>query len=224
MLRASLLILFFILILMVSVSASGRESLVSHFSEAAATSYQGASDYRGNLESKPQEKWTDLELEEYLSSTLWAVYNAMVAYELSSNRIAEGTNDLISAGFLPGVPGNPFQDWKPIQILEPGNGFSPGDLVILLPGMEHYSIVGSFDSFDLRPMSFELGIYGPNVEFAALGEANPGPHNDEWAVVPEGTLYMLGIHKEPASVTAEKIQRRIDESKKGRNETVEEAP
>jgi len=130
--------------------------------------------------------WTTAQQEIYLNNSLWVVYYGMLTYGIDGHfHIPTDLNELVDLGYIQEWPQNPYNDWEPIQVLDAGDGFSPGDLCLLVAPPGHRDGKGKLSS--------ELCIFGPDVEFAQHGQVEPIDMNEEWAVIPEGVLYMLGI-------------------------------
>jgi hypothetical protein len=136
------------------------------------------------LLDKERDEWTTAEIQDFESSSLWVVYTATMSYQFEHkmNPPAE-FQDLVEQSYVEHWPENPYNNWKPVEVLAFEDGFSAGNLAYA-PAPEDYrdgKHVGAF----------EMVIYGPDIEFAAHGSIKPVQLED-WVVVPEGALYMLG--------------------------------
>jgi hypothetical protein len=143
---------------------------------------------RAVLEGKPQAEWADFEIQGYLYTALWTVYLGAAAYVYDHRVAPQNAEVLQNSGYVAQWPGNPFNDWLPMELKLPSDGFSSGDLCLQICPVDFYSGYQT-----LVPRCFELGVYGPDTAFAQFGDAAPMDENT-WAVVPDGTVYMLGYY------------------------------
>jgi len=216
-------LLIVVIVLTAIAPASASHPAVADYHAGKISKYEsGISDMRTELESIPVENWGDAHLAEYSSLAFWLTYHAYTAYLFTYDDIPNDFNDLLTAGFISEIPGNPLREWEPMQVLEISDGFSAGDLVIQTAPASHYSIVGSFESYDLRPLSYELSVYGPSESHFQGVSANPSEGNT-WAIQPSGILVMAGVYCESADITLEKIEARLnaleeDKIEEGENE------
>lgn len=167
---------------------------------------QGLEDALAVLHSKNQDEWTPLEIQQYLNQAMWAVDLGIVQYVGDHLELPSTVESLSGTDYIPHWPDNPFNGFQPVKLLTNADGFQAGELVYFPCPVEHYSGIKN-----PRPRSFELAVYGPDTEFARLGDAEPMPGNDKWVVVPEGALYMTGMFTESGKHLKEKIQRRKPE-------------
>ena len=160
--------------------------------------------YQRVLESKPAAQWEDTEIEHYLWSALWYVLYANHVYDLEIGETAPDLHSLVDLGYMRFWPGNPLNDWEPIEVLAVHDEFSPGALVYQICPVDFYSGLE-----DPRPQSYELGIYGPTPEFGSRFDAETLELNT-WAVLPSGILYNAGAHTESTRTTIAKIEKRLE--------------
>jgi hypothetical protein len=199
-----------LVLLLPAIEAFAAHPAVASYHKSKVAEYQmGLDDLRSELESIPAEDWSDAHLAEYSTDVFWLMYHAYTAYVFTNDRIPDGPDDLASAGLITEIPGNPLHDWAPVQVLEIWDGFSAGDLVIQIAPVSHYSLVGNFESYDLRPLSFELAVYGPREDHFQGVAAAPAQGNT-WATQPSGVLVMAGVYCETADETLQKIEERMN--------------
>ena len=190
-------------------SATVREEIIIKYLESCRTNYGQMQDARIILEQTPNEEWTDAQIQTYLADVLWTVCHGMVVYKFEFNEVGVSLEDMVTLGYFPEIPGNPFSNWEPISLAQGNPGFSAGNLFILLPPPDFYSYVGDGQgNYEIKPMSFELGIFGPTIEFAATGLAKPD-NNNTWAQAPNGTYFLLGSFRETVKQSDEKRLARI---------------
>jgi hypothetical protein len=163
---------------------------------------------RQKLDSVPSAEWTDPAIQQYLSEAIWVVYLGAIYYSYKNNRLPSDFTSLSNSEYVPTWPGNPFSNWEPMVVVERAGEFKAGAFSLQICPPEYYSRIK-----DSRPLSFELGIFGPNPEFAT-GQAEPLNLNS-WAMIPEGTVYMLGTYTEPASSVKRKLEKIQSEQKGG---------
>jgi len=142
-------------------------------------------DLKHEMQQIEPSKWEPALVEDYLASALWIAYIGTIVSSYEAGNVGLSnlirSDDIIADGFVSVWPGNPFADWRPMAILAPSDGFSPGDLTLQY----------SYDYFG----SFEAGVYGPDEDMIGLrGAAAPLAQNQGWAVVPNGSLFMMGFN------------------------------
>ena len=149
------------------------------------------------LKAKPAAEWTDEELQHYLANSLWAVYSAVMAYVLEQEEMPVSLQQVQGCGYLATWPENPFDDWSPMEVTSMSDDFSPGDFCLQVCPSDYFSYKGSHGQ--LTAQSYELAVFGPNENFAALyGDPAPNDYN-AWALVPDGAVYMVGTYTQPAN-------------------------
>ena len=129
--------------------------------------------------------WSTALQDSYLNSALWVVYYGMLTYGFDGHfSLPAEPAELVDLVYIQTWPLNPYNNWEPMQVLDPTDEFSPGDLCLLVPvgQREHGS-----------KMASELCVYGPDIDYALHGDAEPMDINEDWVVVPDGAVYMLGI-------------------------------
>lgn len=187
--------------------ATVKDDVINQCHEACAVNYTKMLEARKILEQNPSEEWTDSQMQTYLYNALWTVFNAMIVYQFEFDEACTSMGDLVSLGYFPEVPGNPYSDWEQMTLETANPTFSPGNLFIVLAPPDFYSYVtDSQGNRELKPLSFELGIFGPTIEFAKTGLAKTDP-DSSWAYVPEGTYFLLSTFTE---TTAQSDEKRAD--------------
>jgi len=136
------------------------------------------------LLNKDREQWTEAEIQDFESYSLWVVYDATMSYQFEHKMQAPADfEELVKQGYIEHWPENPYDDWRPVEVLGFDDGFSAGNLAFA---------AAPEDYRDGKPVgAFEMVIYGPDVEFAENGRIE-SVQLEEWVTVPEGALYMLG--------------------------------
>ena len=178
--------------------ADFKSDTIARYESSIAKIQQNLTDSEAVLRAPADGGWSDLDLEQHLHNALFAVYTGIVYYEYDNRELPTDVASLAGTKYVPNWPANPLNNFEPVQVLGLADEFSPGELVLQICPPEFYSKMN-----DSRPLSFELAVYGPTVEFAALGTAAPLKINT-WAVTPEGALYMAGAHTETAISMREK--------------------
>lgn len=167
-----------------------NNSLLSEYRTRVQDKVVDLAKSRAVLEAKDQAEWTAVDIQTYLLDSLWAIYDGLIMYEYKNRLMPDELSDMNGTEYVPVWPGNPFADWAPMEVLGVEDGFKAGDFVLQLCPPEFYSGINS----TLR-LNFELGIYGPDKEFASLGTPRPNEHNT-WATTPTGVYYMVGAYTE----------------------------
>lgn len=205
----SVAVLFLFSLLPATQALAGHPAVANYHAGKIAEYQTGVSDLRTELASIPPEDWSDAHLAEYSTDVFWLMYHAYTAYVFRNDRIPDSPDELVSAGLITDIPGNPLRGWESVQVLDTWDGFSAGDLVIQTAPVSHYSLVGSFEDYDLRPLSFELAVYGPREDHFQGVAAAPAEGNT-WASQPAGILVMAGVYCETADETLQKIEERMN--------------
>lgn len=171
--------------------------LVTTHKEKAAKHQVKLSAVTQVLRSKDQSQWQQSEVDSYFAEVIWTVYNGLNAYAFEHENLPARLEDLVSAGYLSEWPSNPLHNWEPVRVVDASSEFSPGDLWLAICPVEEYSFSGTFDSYRLVPMSFELGIFGSTRETPYL--AGGAQADNKWApATPAGTLYQAGTFSSSA--------------------------
>ena len=187
------------------VHAMDRSELLDQYIDESTSSYQSMMDKQEFL-FLSQPAWQDVEQSEYLFYAFWTVYNGVLAYKLDNDRLPTDLHEVVSGGYAPGWPVNPYDNWEPMRVVDSAAEFAPGCLVWQVCPPEEYSYIGAIAERNLIPLSFELGIYGPDLEFARLGAPEVMQFNN-WAVVAKGTLYQAGSHRQTRNRPLTRIHR-----------------
>jgi hypothetical protein len=191
----------------ISPSLAQNESLLDRFRTRVQDKAVDLAKSRAVLESKASAEWTAEEIQAYLLDSLWTITYGLNLYEENNNRMPDELSDMSGTEYIPVWPGNPFADWAPMDVLGVTDGFKAGDLVLQVCPPEFYSRINN-----PIPLSFELGIYGENIAFAGLGNAEPSKYNT-WATTPEGVYAMVGAYTETAAHMRKKWARRKQQQK-----------
>jgi hypothetical protein len=219
--RALAMALVTCLILFNQAFAMNRPELIQEYKDQAAASYTKMLELQEFLHLS-QPAWTDVEQEEYLFHAFWTIYNGLLAYRMENDHLPVNLHDVVTANYAPGWPLNPYDNWAEMGISDSVDGFAPGCFVLQTCPSDYYSYSGPVASQILIPLSFELGIYGPAIEFARLGDPQVMEFND-WASVIEGTLYQAGSHRETAKVTDRKRDKRRKQAEENSSENASNA-
>ena len=192
---------------------------------SALAAHQGMADYQRQKMSKftapvaelaaelmqtGPDDWDDAKLSKYGVNVCWLLYHAINCYMFERDELPTSLDDLVSAGLISEVPGNPLHNWEPVQLLELSDGFSALDVVIQEAPYGYQSLVGDLSSYLLVPLSFELAVYGPRENHFQGTAGKPMKLNDEWALIPSGALLITGTTRERAETTLEKMHQYID--------------
>ncbi len=196
---AVLLLLFITAVPAQAISNSDRHDMLAQRISGQQTAYE---DSLSVLKSKPQEEWSPLEIQTYLFNALWVVQYGVLQYKHDHENLPDTLESLAGTEFIPLWPENPFNDFLAMEVYNDLDGFMPGDLVWLICPPEEYSGISN-----PRPLSYEIGVYGSTIEFEAYGNPDVALNKD-WAVIPEGTLYMAGSHSESGKHLKEKYEKR----------------
>ncbi len=144
---------------------------------------QGVEDSDGSLEA----------VDNYLWAALNVVNLAKTTANYDANGKVEETNDLVSLvglGYLPYWPGNPLNDWEPMRVLQASDGFSAGDLCLMVCPPEAYGDMGAGP----EAASYELFVYGPDESVVTFGTIYMAGTNGTWCTAPSGAMYGIGFY------------------------------
>jgi hypothetical protein len=149
------------------------------------------------------------EIDNYLWIALNVVNSAKTASNYELNGRVQETNDLLSLvgkGYLPYWPGNPFNNWEPMKVLQASDGFSAGDLCMIVCPPDAYADMGAGPA----PTSYQVFIYGPDESAANLGKIYMAGTNGDWCTAPSGALYGTGFYC-MSTKEYEEQQRKLEE-------------
>jgi hypothetical protein len=181
-------------------AAWGCEDMITEIQQWIDDQSSYYSGLRAELESIDPAEWTIEQHHTYLDASLWTIYYGIFLYHEEHGNLPSDVEGLAGTAYIPVWPGNPYNGWQPIQVLSLGDGFSPGDATLQICPFEYWSFV-----HNPRPASFELSIFGPDQQYGELGDAHPMNPN-QWAVVPDGAVFMLGQYVETAAVSQQKFE------------------
>ncbi len=196
-----LLIIALILALVSTASATSREELRKFHVDELHKCTEYVEQYGREMMEVPLEDWSTRQIDLYLYYAMSKVHLALALYEYDFDYLPSTVEGVVAAGYIDEIPGNPFEDWKPMRILGPDEPFHPGALVYQVCPEEYYSFVLNDE---LIPLSYELSVYAPFEDYGSPVNPQPIKHNADWAVIPANTLAMVGMYNEPAFVTLEK--------------------
>jgi hypothetical protein len=200
------IIVLLVVVLQASLAMAAHQGMADYQHEKAAKFVTIVADNKAELLRLGSDNWDDAMLSEYGVNVCWLLYYSINSYMSERDEIPNSLNDLVTAGLLNEIPGNPLNNWEPVQMLELGNGFSALDLVIQKAPSNYQSLVGSFDDYSLTPLSFELAVYGPRVDHFQGSAIVPNADNASWAQSPAGALIMVGTFTETADTTLNKLR------------------
>jgi hypothetical protein len=166
----------------------------------------------GQTALQNKEAWGEAEVCAYLRDAVWMVYSALDAYSFDNRDVPDDLHTLVNDGYISAWPLNPLHNWEPISVLTAADAFSPGDFIVQWAPISHQSIVGRIEDYKLRPLSYEIAVYGWTAEQQASGRAAPVAENT-WAVAPRGVVIMFGTATETATQTLDKMRKRIQRQK-----------
>lgn len=148
------------------------------------------------LKSTPREDWAAEDVDKYLGYSLWSFYSANEIYKDVMGYLPYENDWLVSVGYLQSWPLNPFDGWRPVRILSPADGFSPGDIV--------------WQSDPDDPKGYELAIYGADPDAPIPARCRPTTGHEAWAAIPAGVRWMVGARAETMSETQERLRAAAD--------------
>lgn len=166
--------------------------------------------YERELRENPESEWSSEAIDGYLLNSMMCVYYAAVFHLWENGEHPARLNLAFNGGKFGGWPANPLNDWQPMEVLEAYADFSPGDLALQIAPSDYWSYMDrdAAGNYIAGPYNFELAVFGPSEKYAKFGNAAPYRKNSDWAMTPEGALYMIGAWKETTTVTDEKLERR----------------
>lgn len=189
-----------------SAFAAGENPIGKAFLDEAQKFDRNVHEQQSVLQAK--DALEEAEVCAYLRDVLWLVYKALDAYNFDRHDVPDELQSLVAEGYISSWPLNPLDEWRPLKVLDVSDGFQPGQLVVQWAPPSHQSLVGSVDDYTLRPLSYQVAIYGWTEKAETYGLDRPMAGN-RWAVVPTGIIAMLGTYSEPAAKTLEKMRKRI---------------
>lgn len=143
------------------------------------------------LRSKDAVDWTQSEIDEYLYSSLLAIYYSTNIFILQNDRHPSSSEELTESGILEYWPLNPFNEWKPITWKPDSIEFSAGNIAVQLCPPDWYSRPNP-----PRPITYAISIFGPTPEYTPLHEKETSPFDTlTWAIEPEGAAFSTGFFK-----------------------------
>ncbi|MEZ5338129.1 MAG: hypothetical protein R3F46_07655 [bacterium] len=180
-----------------NAQSSIEDEMVQGFKAEAVTRSLELQTIRERLEadSYSSEEQRMMDVRQYLFNAVLTVYlGKLAAINTYGSDVLATNNDpleLVDLGYLPSWPGNPFNDWEPMQVFSTADPFSPGDLVVELCPSSAYS---SFPETGAAPYSFNIYVYGADIipEFDANAWVLKA--NKSWSSIPEGALFSQSFH------------------------------
>lgn len=153
--------------------------------------FETLNELRAELEAQPREQWTDAQLDAYYRAAL-ANIDARIRREALSGFGMPYILDAMPGDYAGKYwAGDPLNNWQPLRICNLGDPPVPGGIVYQTCPAEYCSLSRYYISLAFIS-SYELSIYG--LDAASDPSAQPQSGNAAWAVVPPGTLAMLGYH------------------------------
>jgi hypothetical protein len=153
------------------------------------------------------------DVEQYLYSAMFYIYYGKLKANMNFDSNLVATNDLkqlMSLGYLSEWPGNPLNNWEPIEVLSPEDAFAPGELVFALCPTSYASLIRGNQ---LAQASFEMFVYGPVADVAdKFTSITQHESNKEWSTPPDGALFGLSYYAESNHARLER-ERRLKEKK-----------
>lgn len=146
------------------------------------------------LQAKDPADWTPAEIDEYLGYSLWSYFSAVEIYKEIMGYLPDDPQWLVDTGYLKTWPLNPFNDWQPVRLLTPADGFSAGDIVVQ-PGPD-----GS--------AAYELGIYGATPDTGLIEWCRPYAGHEDWTAILPGLRYLVGAPAETMTEVSANARRR----------------
>ena len=152
--------------------------------------------YGGDLELRRYEeryrgvdpsRWEPEDLDDWLFRSLFLVYEASLCRPTLLGDF--DLDSLAGDGYLPRIPPNPLDGWRPVRLLGRGDQSSPGDLCLMWAGS--YWIGPGPD--ELIPATYQMFIYG-NGTYPDRTESME-QHlmlRDGTFSIPEGTCHTTG--------------------------------
>jgi len=152
------------------------------------------------LKAHPPSEWDDQQLLSYLSNSFMAVYSAVSDYECDKDGLPSDPQALIDEQYLEHWPENPFDNWEPME-LSTSAGFSAGNFYIQYCPPEYYSTGDT----GLIPFSFNICLFGPDIAYSEFfgSHFEPLGENEDWMVVPEGSLFSANVHLSASTMLKE---------------------
>ena len=206
-----MMVIFFVL----ASSANASRSYSEFWDEQLSTVVEQRHHYERVLKETPEPEWTTEAIDGYLMNSMMCVYYAGVFHLWENREHAVTLNAAFHGGRFGGWPGNPFNNWEPMQVYTIDDEFSPGDLVLQIAPESYWSYMDRDAAGNdiARPYNFELAVYGPDIEYARFSDASPYNRNADWGLKPEGALYMIGAWRETTDITDAKDARRRQAAK-----------
>jgi hypothetical protein len=131
---------------------------------------------------------------QYLLNVLWLAYECKIYANADMDSLVQTTNDdlasVVERGIISSWPGNPLNNWEPVKVLQPGDGFSPGDICLTLCPDEYASTIGCGKT----RVAFDMYIYGTTADAAPIGTIALVGSNKEWDTPPAGILGCLSYY------------------------------
>jgi hypothetical protein len=184
----------------------GGEGFVQYLKSEAGDYQRRFIEAADVLKSKPQNEWTQKEIEAYLFDVVHAMNFATMAFVMDNRRHPRDCDELKETGCLSQWPDNPLNDWQPVSWSEPGAALIPGNLVKQLCPPSEYS-------FPKNPtaITYVLTINGPEEDYCPIEPIYYTP--PAWAHIPPGTAFAAAFGIESIAKTLKK-----QEAKKKRQE------
>lgn len=148
---------------------------------------------RQALEAKSPAEWTDAELEDYFYNATFVPYYALIKHIDKYRQHPSSAEELLQWMGPDDWPGNPLNDWAPMELRYDDPAFHAGDLVVRLCPPE-WSSRGMYGT--TVQLTFDLCCFGPREDFVPQRELLVGP-----PFMPPplpGTTFFVGAYWGPA--------------------------
>jgi hypothetical protein len=181
----------FILISLIGVAhADGWDKHMRDLRDSLSTQIKAMEDAKQRVD---ETAGTLEAVDSYMYAAVNVVNLAKTIANYESKGHVEETNDLLSLvgkGYLPYWPGNPCNNWEPMKVLQASDGFSAGDLCLMVCPPDAYGDMGAGPA----PTSYQLFIYGPDDSLERFGTVYMAGTNGTWCTAPHGVMYGIGFY------------------------------
>lgn len=191
-----------ITVLAVASPASSQQRARDYYQTEKSGFWRDLGDAEDVLKGKPRAEWTQKEQEDYLFNALYAIYFATNAYVCEYGRHPGSREDLASFAGLDPWPGNPYDNWEPLEWEDyPAGEFVPGGLIRQLCPPALWS-----DPWDPRPKTYVLSINGPAEDYSPM-DPTALKVFFEGSTIPSGTAFIAGAGWDSAAKTLERREK-----------------
>lgn len=146
----------------------------------------------------------------YYTEAGWMIYNGLLVYSNEYNSLPDDLSSLATSGYVEFWPVDPVTG-ESMAVSEISNP-QPGSFVLQKAPSSHYSLVGSMESYQLVPLSFELSVIGHDgnsqLSYRPMDE-------NSWGQVPANAVFQVGCFSELAETTLAKLIEFVNNSEGG---------